>query len=99
MAGEVTQLLSCVSAGDREAEEKAIALVYNDLRRLARHYLAAERRDHTLQFQIVEMKFFGGLSIEEIARILHLSVRTVKRDWTHARAWFYGQLNNTINAG
>src|SRR2546425_695940 len=46
---EITQLLSRLSAGDQEAEEKIIALVYKDLRRLARHYLAAERRDHTLQ--------------------------------------------------
>jgi RNA polymerase sigma-70 factor (ECF subfamily) len=177
---EITQLLSRLSAGDQGAEEKLVALVYKDLRRLARHYLAAERRDHTLQatalvheaylrinkqtdFQwqnrshffavaaramrrvlvdhargvkavkregqkislesallcseerpaeilaldealdrlasfdarqarIVEMKFFAGLSVEEIAQILNISVRTVKRDWNLARAWLYGQL-------
>jgi RNA polymerase sigma-70 factor (ECF subfamily) len=179
-AGEITQLLSRLSAGDYKAEEQVLALVYKDLRRLARHYLAAERRDHTLQatalvheaylrinkqagFQwkdrshffaiaaramrrvlvdhargvkavkrggmklsletaelsseeqcadmlalnesldrlalldsqqarIVEMKFFGGLTAEEIAQILNISVRTVKRDWNHARAWLYGEL-------
>src|SRR5215470_12745826 len=48
-ASEITQLLNRLSAGDRHAEDKILQLVYKDLRRLARHYLAAERRDHTLQ--------------------------------------------------
>jgi RNA polymerase sigma factor (TIGR02999 family) len=177
---EITELLTRLSAGDKDAEAKVLALVYKDLRRLARHYLAAERRDHTLQAtalvheaylrinkqsefhwenrshffavaaramrrvlvdharrvkagkreqvkvsletalvyspgkpgelialdealdrlagldarqaRIVEMKFFGGLSMEEIAENLDISVRTVKRDWTFARAWLYGEL-------
>ena len=37
--------------------------------------------------QVVEMRFFGGLSIEETAEALHLSVRTVKREWTMAKLW------------
>ncbi len=44
------------------------------------------------QSQIVEMRFFGGLTEEEIAEVLGLSVRTVKRDWSLARAWLYGEL-------
>lgn len=47
--GEVTQLLIELRAGKREAEEKLIPLVYAELRRLAAHYLRAERADHTLQ--------------------------------------------------
>jgi RNA polymerase sigma factor (TIGR02999 family) len=39
------------------------------------------------QRQIVELRFFGGLSIEETALALGLSERTVKSDWTFARAW------------
>jgi RNA polymerase sigma factor (TIGR02999 family) len=39
------------------------------------------------QAQIVEMRFFGGLSTEEIAEELGISERTVKRDWAMARAW------------
>jgi len=35
----------------------------------------------------LEMKFFGGLNIEEIASLLEVSPRTVKREWTMARAW------------
>jgi len=42
--------------------------------------------------QIVELKFFGGLSEEEIAEVLHLSLRTVQREWNLARAWLYREL-------
>lgn len=39
------------------------------------------------QARVVELKFFGGLSIEETAEVLGLSTATVRRDWTVARAW------------
>ena len=39
--------------------------------------------------QIVELKFFGGLTTTEIAEHLGLSVATVERDWKFARAWLY----------
>src|SRR6266508_3169468 len=39
------------------------------------------------QGQIVELRFFGGLSIEETAKVLQVSPGTVMRDWTFARAW------------
>jgi RNA polymerase sigma factor (TIGR02999 family) len=42
--------------------------------------------------QIVEMHFFGGLSFEEMATVLGVSARTVKRDWRMARAWLYSDL-------
>ena len=47
------------------------------------------------QAQIVEMKFFGGLSTEEIASILEISERTVKREWRSAKIWLFEQLKNT----
>jgi RNA polymerase sigma factor (TIGR02999 family) len=45
------------------------------------------------QGRVVELRFFGGRSEEEIAEILGVSVRTVKRDWRLARAWLYVQLS------
>lgn len=44
------------------------------------------------QGKIVEMRFFGGMSEEEIATALGVHVRTVRRDWAMARAWLYGEL-------
>ena len=44
------------------------------------------------QGQIVELRFFGGLSIEETARVLSVSPGTVMRDWTFARAWLRNKM-------
>ncbi len=44
------------------------------------------------QAKIVEMRFFAGLSVEEIAEVLNLSSKTVKRDWAIAKAWLHGEL-------
>jgi RNA polymerase sigma factor (TIGR02999 family) len=181
---EVTALLQAWSGGDQAAFDKLAPVVYNELRRLARHYMARERRDHTLQptalvheaylrladFQrlhwknrvhffaissqvmrrvlvdsarsrgrhkrggnpqrlpldecanlgqqhdaalialddalttlaasdarkcrVVEMKFFGGLSTEEIAESLQVSPDTVLRDWKLAKLWLLRELNS-----
>jgi RNA polymerase sigma factor (TIGR02999 family) len=181
----VSTLLANWFAGDSEALQAAVPLVYNELRRAAHHYLRNERRDHTLQstalvheaymrlkkqgaahFQnrahflaicsqlmrqilveyarsrnaakrdggyrltlddnlvlktrsidlvalddalnelakldeqqcrIVEMKFFGGLSIEETADALNLSPTTVKRHWATARLWLHHQMSKTTD--
>jgi RNA polymerase sigma factor (TIGR02999 family) len=174
--GEVTSLLKHWSGGDREALERLMPLVYDELRKLARAYLRSERPDHTLQptalvheayirlidqknvvwqnrahffgiasqmmrrilvdharrrqaakrgaptfhlsdpagepvrerdpellaldraltdlerldprqARVVEMRFFGGLTVEEIAEVAGLSSTTVKREWRTARAW------------
>lgn len=179
----VTQLLLQWSHGDTAAREALIPLVYEELRRIARHCLASQRPDHTLQStalvheaylrlvdrssvhwenrvhffavaaqlmrrilvdharkqraakrggrnltlsldeavapparrpvdlialddalnglaaldsrqsQIVELRFFGGLSIEDTSQLLDLSPATVKREWATARAWLYQQMN------
>src|SRR5215472_11174619 len=47
--GEVTQLLAQIHAGNKDAEDRLIPLVYTELRGLAAHYLRGERSDHTLQ--------------------------------------------------
>jgi RNA polymerase sigma factor (TIGR02999 family) len=179
--GEITHLLMGLSAGDTRAEDQIITFLYKDLRRLAKHYLANERRDHTLQAtalvheayiritgrtgitwqnrrhffataaremrrvlidharhvgkrprvkvsldesalicaeqpaellvidealdrlakwdsrqaQVVEMRFFAGLSLKQIATALDVCDRTVKRDWEMARAWLYGELTKS----
>jgi RNA polymerase sigma-70 factor, ECF subfamily len=47
------------------------------------------------QAQVVELRFFGGLSEEEAAEVLGISPRTVKRDWTVARAWLYKEISKS----
>jgi RNA polymerase sigma factor (TIGR02999 family) len=42
--------------------------------------------------QVVELRFFGGLSVEETAEVLGISVETVKRDWRIARLWLSREL-------
>lgn len=180
---EVTELLRRWSGGDVVARESLVPLVYDELRRLARYYLASQRSDHTLQStaivheaylrlagrdnvhwenrshffavaaqlmrrilvdharkrnaakrggaqltllvdeavepsskreldlvalddalkalaelderqsRIVELRFFGGLSIEDTSRLLEISPATVKREWSTARAWLYEEIS------
>lgn len=47
------------------------------------------------QAQIVELRYFGGLTEEQIAETLDISSRTVRRDWNLARAWLFRELNRT----
>jgi RNA polymerase sigma factor (TIGR02999 family) len=180
---EVTELLRRWSGGDVAARESLVPLVYDELRRLARYYLASQRSDHTLQStaivheaylrlagrdnvhwenrshffavaaqlmrrilvdharkrnaskrggahltllvdepvepssqreldlvalddalkalaalderqsRIIELRFFGGLSIEDTSRLLEISPATVKREWSTARAWLYEEIS------
>jgi RNA polymerase sigma factor (TIGR02999 family) len=176
---DITEQLVAWSKGDKAALDDVLPLVYNELRRLARHSLLRERDGHTLQptalvheaylrltgqrevdwhnraqfigvaaqimrrilsqyavrrsamkrsvppvtlpleaastspvdlliinraldkltmldeqqSRIVEMRYFGGLSIEETATVLGSSPATVKREWTLARAWLLRELS------
>ena len=184
----ITVLLTELRKGNKEAEAELIPLVYNELHRLARHYMRGEREGHTLQTSalvneaylrlmgehgvdwknrahffgvsaqimrrvlvdharnrdaqkrggdvqkislenafvysdeqswqvvavhealnkltecdvrqahIVELRFFGGLSVEETAEALDLSPTTVKREFQLAKAWLYGELSKNIKA-
>jgi RNA polymerase sigma-70 factor (ECF subfamily) len=186
---DVTQILQEVSGGDRDAPARLMPLVYDELRRLADHYLRQERPDHTLQptalvheaylklidqtrvdwqnrahffgvaaqlmrrilvdharrhraskrggFQqklaldeavdysqprdvdlvaldealnvlaklderqsrIVELRFFGGLTIEETAEALGVSPATVKVDWSMAKAWLRREIGRGNDDG
>jgi RNA polymerase sigma factor (TIGR02999 family) len=44
------------------------------------------------QSRVVELRFFGGLTVEEAAKVLGVSSKTVKREWVIAKAWLYGEL-------
>jgi RNA polymerase sigma-70 factor, ECF subfamily len=45
--------------------------------------------------RVVELRFFGGLSVEETAEVLGVSPETVMRDWKFARSWLQAQLSNS----
>ena len=47
-----------------------------------------------VQGRIVELRFFGGLTIEETAEVLNISPATVKREWAMAKAWLYDRLSS-----
>ena len=179
--GQVTQLLKAMHAGDAQAAESLLPLVYAELHRLAKGYMRRERPDHTLQAtalineaylklvgedidwnsrahfiglaanvmrrvlvdyarahnaeqrggglkrvemqdelaisaaqldevehldealkklekenprqaRVVELRYFGGLSVEQIGALLQIAPRSVKRDWALARIWLFRQL-------
>ncbi len=46
--------------------------------------------------RIVELRFFGGLSVEETAEALKISARTVMREWSMAKAWLYRTINHEV---
>jgi RNA polymerase sigma factor (TIGR02999 family) len=184
LSHEVTRLLHDWKGGDRAALEKLTPLVYDELRRLASHYLRGERKDHTLQgtalvheafirlvgqsdlelqsrghffgvaahlmrqilvdharrhtalkrgggeeflsieeaaifspqraanlvalddalralakfdgrkSRIIELRYFGGLSIEEIGEVECIAVATVRRQMRTAEAWLHREMSN-----
>src|SRR5216684_6892195 len=55
--------------------------------------MSALARFDARKMQVVEMRFFGGLSVEETAEVLKVSPVTVKREWRAARTWLYSELN------
>ncbi|MGE0887460.1 MAG: sigma-70 family RNA polymerase sigma factor [Blastocatellales bacterium] len=75
-----------LSAADRVGSEPNLDLLALDE---AMTELAVIKPRHC---QIVEMRFFGGLTIEETAEVLSISHATVERDWSFARVWLYQRL-------
>jgi RNA polymerase sigma-70 factor, ECF subfamily len=82
--------------GAKESVELDEALVFSEEK--SEELLAVDEAIQKLakfdprQSKIVEMRFFGGLTVEETAEALGISPITVKRDWSLARAWLYGEL-------
>jgi RNA polymerase sigma-70 factor (ECF subfamily) len=67
--------------GDEETDFAALDDAMNELARI-----------DPRKVQVVEMRFFGGLSVEETAEVLKISPVTVKREWRTAKAWLYREL-------
>ena len=80
------------TAGEPPADDPAFELLGLD-RALAK--LAA---DFPRPARVVELRFFGGLEVEETARVLEVADRTVKRDWAFARAWLLRELGGDAPA-
>lgn len=86
--GDGAIALSLTAANDIAVEDDASMLALDEaLGRLA--------RDSTRLAQVVECRFFGGYDESETARALNISERTVRRDWTLARAWLHRELAST----
>jgi RNA polymerase sigma-70 factor (ECF subfamily) len=77
-----------VVSGDRTADLVALDDAMNALARLDRR-----------KVQIIEMRFFGGLSLEETAEVLKVSPATVRRDWSIAKFWLYRELGGGTGDG
>jgi len=71
-----------------DADAPAAPLELLDLETALRELVALDPR----QARVVELRFFGGLDVEETAAVLGLSARTVKREWQTARAWLQHRL-------
>ena len=86
----VMETLDAVAAPDGVAVEDAVAIdvALNKLQAI-----------DPGQAQLVELRFFGGLTVEETAEVLSLSPRTVKREWALARAWLHRELTGAGSRG
>lgn len=68
----------------------------------AAHFIALDEALRVLERldpqkgKIVELRYFGGLSIEEAAEVLNVSPRTVRREWQRAKAWLYRMMTEGI---
>jgi len=78
--------ISLSEAAKLPAESEADILGLNEL-------LEVLGERSALQSRIVELRYFGGFSIEETASVLQTSTGTVKREWRVARAWLYQQMS------
>ena len=66
-----------------------VTLIDDALKRLETH--------NPRQARIVELRYFGGLSVEQIAALLSISPRSVKRDWAVARVWLFRELQDGLH--
>jgi RNA polymerase sigma factor (TIGR02999 family) len=83
--GGEASMVTLAAAADLPAPERADVLALDDL--LQRLEALDSRKS-----KVVEMRFFGGMSLEETAEALNVSVITVRRDWSFTRAWLLHEL-------
>jgi RNA polymerase sigma factor (TIGR02999 family) len=81
-----------------EDHDAAVEQPLDDLIALSEALNRLEQFD-ARQAQVVECRFFGGLSLEETAEALNTSPATVSRDWTFARAWLHNELGKASPGG
>jgi RNA polymerase sigma-70 factor, ECF subfamily len=79
----------CLAAAVSRFKNDDLIAIDDALRALAAQY---ERKS-----QVVELRFFGGLSVEETAEVLKISPETVMRDWRFAKNWLLRELSRTKN--
>ena len=84
--GQDFQKLSLDENIDRAVERSAELIALDDALKTLATFDAQKAR-------MVELRYFGGLSIEETADILNISPRTVRREWQRARAWLYRMIS------
>jgi RNA polymerase sigma-70 factor (ECF subfamily) len=78
-------LVSLDDAGDVAREQDVPVLALDEA-------LAQLEALDPVQAQIIELRYFGGLTIEETAAVVRVSPKTVSREWTVAKAWLYREL-------
>jgi len=81
MTLEIADAAGLISSGDRTVAADDLDALIEDLTRL-----------DPRQAQVVELRFFAGLTVDETAEVLGISPATVKRDWLVARAWMHREL-------
>ena len=82
--GDATRVSLCAADGAFEGPSLDLIALHDALDRLE----ALDAR----KCRIVELKFFGGLTIAEIADLMDLSAATIEREWSFSRAWLYDAL-------
>jgi RNA polymerase sigma factor (TIGR02999 family) len=85
-APKVSLDIAEVAALADDQDPDTILALDRAIERLARNDERAAR--------IVRLRFYAGLSVDEVAEILEITARTVLRDWAFARAWLYGEVSN-----
>jgi DNA-binding NarL/FixJ family response regulator len=80
---------------DAVSASAARGLIFVDVEVVENHMESRSGKAPTTslrQSKIVELRFFGGLTVEQTAAVLGISEKTVKRDWSMAKAWLHGDL-------